>query len=128
MGFKAITGVYGGDMVQTFATNSNNDIFLAPNGNLSVITGLAAIIAACETASKAQLGEMVLATQNGVPNFQTIWIGQPNYAIFSSYLRNTLENVEGVLQVTDIQMSSKNNILSYTATIQTAFGNGVVNG
>lgn len=115
-------------MTQTFATNTNNDIFLASNGNLSILIGLQAVIAACATASKAQLGEMILATKNGIPNFQTIWIGTPNYAIFSAYLRNTLESVEGVLQVTDIQMSSKNNILSYTATIQTIFGNGVVNG
>lgn len=115
-------------MVKTFGTNFDNDIYLAPSGNLTVLSGLLAIMGACATAAKAQLGEMVLAQNQGIPNFQTVWIGTPNYAIFSSYLRTTLQNVEGVLEVTDINMSSKDNILSYTAKIKTAFGEGIVNG
>jgi hypothetical protein len=71
---------------------------------------------------------MILAQNAGIPNFQTVWIGTPNYAIFSSYLRNTLQNVEGVTQVNDISMSTRNNVLSYTATIETIYGSGIVNG
>lgn len=115
-------------MVQTFATNSNNDIFVGSNGNLSVLSGLNAVLAACVTASRAQLGEMVFAQTSGIPNFQTIWTGTPNYAIFSSYLRQVLGQVDGVIEVTDIQLSNANNILSYTATIKTIYGKGAING
>lgn len=115
-------------MTTTFGTNSNNDIYLGTNGNIVVLTSLAAVMAACATAAKAQLGEMIYATTSGIPNFQTIWIGTPNYAIFESYLRTTLENVEGVTQVNNLTMSTSNNILSYSATIMTIYGKDTLNG
>lgn len=115
-------------MVATFGTNANNDLYLGTNGNIVVLSGLAAIIAACETATKAQLGEMILAIQQGIPNFQTIWIGSPNYALYQSYLRNTLLGVDGVLDVKSISLSTVGNILKYTATIITQFGTEILNG
>lgn len=115
-------------MTQTLATNSKNDLFMNSSGSLTMLTGLPAVVAACATAAKAQLGEEVLAQNAGIPNFQTIWIGTPNYAIFSSYLRNALQNVDGVKEVNDITMSTQNNVLSYKATITTIYGNGTVNG
>lgn len=115
-------------MTQTLGTDSNNDLYLGEGKNIAVLSGLPAIIAACETASKAQLGEMVLADQSGIPNFQTVWIGSPNYALFTSYLQRTLLSVEGVVDVTGIELNNRNNILSYTATIKTAFGSVNLNG
>ena len=113
-------------MVTTFGTNDNNDIYIGGNGNLAVFSGLDAVMDACETASKAQLGEMVLATELGMPNFQTIWVGSPNYAIFQNYLRNTLLSVPGVLEVQSIELAVTDNILRYTAVIVTIFGSGVL--
>ena len=96
--------------------------------NIAVLTGLPAVSAACETATKAQLGEMVLATSQGIPNFQTIWVGSPNYSLFVSYLRNTLAGIPGVLEVSALDVSVAKNVLSYTASIKTQFGTGVING
>lgn len=115
-------------MVQTFGTDSNNDLYLARDGNVALLSGIDAILDACETASKAQLGEMVFAIDQGIPNFQAIWIGSPNYLVFESKLRSTLLGVEGVLAVTDLQITMKNNVLKYTATIQTQFGTAELNG
>lgn len=115
-------------MVQTFSTNSSQDIFIGSDGNLSVSTGLQGVIDACETATYAQLHEMVLANNLGMPNYQTIWIGQPNYPIWNLYLRNTLESVAGVNSVKNIQISRGNNILNYTATIKTDFGTTTISG
>lgn len=115
-------------MVQTFGTNSDNDIYLGATGNLVVLSGIEAVSAACATAAKAQLGEMCLAVNQGMPDFQTVFKGTPNYPLFASYLRATLQSVEGVVKVNDIIMSSRNNILSYTATIETSFGRTVING
>jgi hypothetical protein len=113
-------------MVQTFGTNANNDIYLGPDGNLVVLSGLPAVEAACATASKAQLDEMVLATGSGLPNFQVVWVGVPNYQIWQSYLRATLQNVPGVQQVTSIAFAPSKNTLSYTANITTQYGTGTV--
>lgn len=115
-------------MVQTLDTNENNDIYIGSDGNLAVARGIQGVLKACETASKAQLGEMVLTNTLGIPNFQTIWVGVPNYPLWESYLRATLLQVAGVLDVESIDISNKNNTLSYAAVIVTEFGTGVING
>lgn len=115
-------------MTQTLGTNSSNDLYLDKNGNFAVLKSLDAVIAACETASKAQLGEMILFTQDGIPNFQTVWVGSPNYSLFQSYLRNTLLSVLGVTEVKSIELRAADNVLSYTATIDSEFGLAVING
>jgi hypothetical protein len=115
-------------MVATFGTNDNNDIYLGITGNLVVLKDLPAIEGACETASKAQLGEMVLAVKQGIPNFQTVWVGTPNFPLFQSYLRNALLGVAGVQNIKSIELSTVQNTLKYTAKIETQFGIGVLNG
>lgn len=113
-------------MSTTFSTDHNNDLFLGNNRNISISTNLDGIIRACETATKAQLGEMILTTGQGIPNFQSIWVGSPNYSVFSVYLRNTLEAVPGVQAVTSLEVKTVNNTLQYRATIKTAFGAGEI--
>lgn len=115
-------------MVQTLGTDANNDLYLGPTGNLVMLSGIEAVAAACATATKAQLGEMVLATNAGIPNFQAIWVGVPNYALWKQYLIDTLKNVEGVVQVSSLTMASSGGVLSYTATIQTIYGETQLNG
>lgn len=115
-------------MPLTLAVNENNDIYLDANGNLALATGIDAVLILCARAAKAQLGEMVLNTDQGMPNFQTIWNGSPNVAQFEAALRRTLLQVVDVLGVTGIDVALTNNVLRYTATIITAYGEGVING
>lgn len=115
-------------MTKTFGTDKNNDLYLDNAKNVAVLTGLPAISAACETATKAQLGEMVLAIGQGIPNFQTIWVGSPNFPVYTSYLRKTLEGIPGVLAVSSLDLTVANNVLSYSAMISTQFGSGSING
>lgn len=113
-------------MVTTLAANDSNDIYLDSSGNLAVLSGLAAVEAACATATKAQLQEMVLATNSGIPNFQALWIGTPEYSLWKSYILNTLQNVPGVQQVTSLTLSVNGNAVSYTANITTQYGTTTV--
>lgn len=115
-------------MTRVFTVDANNDLILAGDGNLSISSDLEAVLQACEHAAKAQLTEMVLAVDQGVPNFQTLWNGAPNVLQFESYLRRQLLAVPGVLDVASLTSSVANNILSYTATIQTIYGEGAING
>lgn len=115
-------------MTKVFTVDENNDLMLAGNGNLSISTELEATLQACEHAAKAQLAEMVLAADQGVPNFQTIWNGSPNVTQFEAYLRRQLLAVVGVTDVVSLDTNVSNNILSYTATISTIYGQGVING
>ncbi len=109
-------------MVQTFATSSpNNDLFIGADGNLAILSGLAAIEAACATATRAQLGEMVFATDTGIPNFQALWIGTPEYNLWKSAILSTLQGVAGVTTVTSLNLSVSGSTVSYTARITTEF-------
>jgi hypothetical protein len=101
-------------VTQTFGQNASGDIYLGPDGNLVVLSGINAVAAACRTATLAQLGEMVLATTQGIPNFSAIWTGTPEYNIWKSYILSTL-SVDG-------------NTISYTANITTIYGSTTVNG
>lgn len=115
-------------MTKVFTVDVNNDLVLAGDGNLSISTELKATLQACEHAAKAQLSEMVLAVDQGVPNFQIIWNGSPNVTQFEAYLRRQLLAVVGVTDVVALDTDVSNNILSYTATISTIYGEGVING
>jgi hypothetical protein len=114
--------------IQTFDVNSDHDLYLKPNGDMAVLSGLKAVIGGCKSVALSQLGEMVLTKNAGIPNFQTVWIGAPNYAIFRSYLRKNILNVKGVVDVPEVTTSSLDGVLSYTAKISTIFGTGIVNG
>ena len=115
-------------MTFTLGTNENNDIYLGADGNIVTLSGLSAVEAACATATKAQLGEMIYATAKGIPNFQALWVGVPDYNIWRSYILNTLLAVDGVQQVTSLDLQISGNTVKYTANITTAFGNGTING
>lgn len=111
-------------MTTTFGVNKDNDLYLAGDGNLAVKTGLDAVLQACATATKAQLGEMVLETKLGIPTFQTVWNGTPNYALYSDYLRSTLMQIDGVQEIVMLNLKTNKNVLSYEATIKTIYGTG----
>ena len=113
-------------MVRTMGTDSSGDLYLGADGNLVVLSGLAAVEAACVTACLTQLGECVLEAGVGLPNFQTIWVGVPDYAIWETYLQKTLLAVDGVTSVQSISLSASNNALSFTAKINTTFGSTTI--
>jgi hypothetical protein len=115
-------------MAKTLSVDNNNDIFIDNSGNLSISVDQDALLQACAQAAKTQLGEMVLATNQGVPNFQTIWAGSPNVVQYESALRNAITSVTGVIDILSLDISVSNNVLSYTATIQTIYGTGAING
>ena len=115
-------------MVKTLNTNSDRDIFIGADGNLSIVTGIDGVLKGCESASYAQFGEMVLATKLGIPNKQAIFVGVPNYPLWESYLRNALLAVTGVSGVKSIQIAVRDNTLFYSATIVTIYGEGSITG
>ncbi len=124
-------------MVKTFSVNSNNDIYIGEDGNLGISVDLQAIIFICENKAKTRLGEMIFEIKSGIPYLETIFSEPKNYEKFKFSLRTALENTEGVLKVIEISLEEiidpnspdeKRNVLSYTTTIVTRFGQGIVNG
>lgn len=115
-------------MTTTLGTDANNDLYIAKDGRLAVLTGVDAVQQACEQAVKAILGEMVFSADTGMPDFQLIWDGNPNIGQYEAYLRQTILSVDGVEAITTLQISVQGDILMYTATIQTIYGGATLNG
>jgi hypothetical protein len=115
-------------MTRMISVDARNDMYLAPDGNLAISTGLAAVMQNCAHAVKAQLGEMILQTNQGVPNFQVVWRGAPNLLQFEVYLRRAILEVEGVVEVTALTVEAVANVARYNATIRTVYGLGELNG
>jgi hypothetical protein len=115
-------------MTLMFAVDKNNDLYLDDKGNIALVTGLEAVKQACEHAVKAQLGEMVLQVDQGMPNFQVVWNGAPNIAQFEAALYTRLMGVSGVTNVKNLTTTVAQNALSYTVTIVTIYGEAAING
>lgn len=114
-------------MTRSLAMDANNDLVLGPDGNLAFVADLAAVLQNCKSAMQTQLGEVALDTTRGIPTFDTVFTAW-NPDQFEVAARAMLLSVSGVVAVTAFSAARANNIMSYTATIQTTFGTGDING
>ncbi len=109
-------------MAQSFAFDDNNDIYLDDSGNIAIAKDIDAVLFACQNAAQTILGEMRYRTDEGMPNFQTIWRSQPNIPQFRSALIETLKNVANVIGVEEPVINVKDNVINYSVLILTTFG------
>lgn len=114
--------------MRSLAVDSTNDLFLSPEGNISVSRDLFAVMQSAQHSAQAQLGEMMYAIDQGVPNFQTIWESSANVAQFEAYLREAIVQTPGVVEVKELDTVVQANQISYTAVIATIYGTGTING
>lgn len=108
--------------MRIFAVDKNNDIHLGPDGHLAMNTELAALLQTCEHAMQALRGEMVYATERGMPYLETVWGAAPNLRLFEDAARGTLNSIEGVEHIISFSCLAEDNILKYWATIQSVYG------
>jgi hypothetical protein len=106
----------------SLALNSKNDIYLGPDNNLALVTGVAATEQDCATAVKAQLGEMPLALQRGNPYLTCVFLNWKPLQFQASaralWLNLWLGNVVSIQSFT---MTRVNGVGSYQAQIKTTF-------
>ena len=115
-------------MTKTFSTNSLNDLFIGDDGNISVSEGINSVMQACEQAAKTQLGEMIFQTEQGIPNFDTIWSsGISDIPEFESALRATILAVQDVVYIKSLDIKFVEGNLIYMAVINTIYGEGTTN-
>lgn len=115
-------------MTRSIAADTAGDIYIAADGSLATVTSRDAVMQACAQAARTQLGEMQYATDQGIPNFATVWNGSPNLSQFEAYLRRALSSVADVQGVKSVTITASGSVLSYTAEIQTIYGPGLLNG
>lgn len=114
-------------MTRAISVDNLNDIYIGPDGSLALSSNLIATMQACQQAAQTQLGEMVFAVDQGLPNFSTVWNGAPNLAQFEAHLRRAITEVEGVVAIQSLTVAVAGNALTYRATIQTIYGTGALN-
>ena len=115
-------------MTQTFAVDANNDLFIGADDRLAIVTGVTAVEQAAAQAAKTVLSEMVLATDQGLPYFEAVWVGEPNIGQFEVALRAAISAVQDVLSIASLTIDQTGEELGYSAEIQTIYGPGIVNG
>lgn len=113
--------------MKSLSTDSTNDLYLGADGNIAVASGIDAVLVACQCAVKTRFGEMVLAADQGIPYFETAFAGGYNVAAFEDALRATILRVRDVLSV-NITTAVLGGTITYTATIVTPYGEGVLRG
>lgn len=122
--------------MQTLSANVNNniagvaydDIYLNSVGNISISYDLEAVLEACAQAAQTVLGEIIFNINQGIPFFQTVWIGVPNFQQYTAALRLAFLNVPNVVEVVSLMINQVDNELGYTAVIRTIYGSGGISG
>lgn len=112
--------------MRSFATDGFNDLFISGRG-LAVDTGLAAILAVAKHCAQSILGEMVLAKDQGMPYFETVWAGNPSSAAFEAAFRARVSAIDGVQEIASLEARLIGDQMRYTAEIVTVFGVGSLN-
>ncbi len=122
-------------MTAVVAVNADNDIYIDGTNNMAMLFGSAAdkqgadaVAQACQTASRAQLGEMILFTTQGMPTKQSVFNSNPNLAVYQTALTAALLQVPGVISVQSIIFTKTGNVLNYVAVIQSQYGEIAING
>lgn len=113
--------------MRTFATTDTNDFALVGR-SMVLSSNLAAVLSVCEHAAQAILGEMVFAKDQGMPYFETVWVGAPTTAPFEAAFRARIMRVTGVINIDELTTEQVGDTMRYRATIATIYGPGVVNG
>ncbi len=122
-------------MTAVLAINSQNDIYMDDTNNLAMVfgtksnpEGIAAVSQAAQTATLAQLREMVLFTTQGMPAKQSVFNANPNLAIYQAAVIAAIQQIPGVISVQSIVFTKSENVLNYIAKIQSQYGEMTVNG
>jgi len=106
----------------TISINEKNDLFLNDEANMNLSYDIDDVLQNCQTAVQTTLGEAIYKKNIGVPAFQTLWNGSPNFQQAEASIRATILNVEGVININYFNYVVNNNIFSYNTEIETIFG------
>lgn len=111
--------------MRSLALDKNRKLFIDNSGNIAQVTGLAEVVQNCETAMRAQLGEMYYNADSGIPTRGTVWdTYRPLQYIAAG--RVTLAAVDGVIGIKSFTVDLTDGVFTYTAEILTIYGPGAV--
>lgn len=113
--------------MRSFATDESNDLYLLGR-NLAISVDLQAVLNVAKHAAQAILGEMVFAKTQGMPYFETVWVGNASSAPFEAAFRDRIAAIEGVESIASLEVAQVGEVMQYRAEIVTVYGTGAING
>lgn len=113
--------------MKTILVDDNGDR-VTKDGLFVYLIDLPALTQTCEQAMKQQLKELQYDQTKGIEYFNNVFTGTPNFQLFESQARNQILNINGVTGISSFTYEQIDNELSYTATIETIYGSGGING
>lgn len=111
----------------TFLSNEDNDWYLDSNNNLAIGTGDTnlhgeqALAVCARHYAQTVLGEMIHQVDKGLPFFNAAF-GRVEIIRFEAALRERLLELEGVIEIMNIETTVIDDILSYSVDIKTVYG------
>lgn len=115
-------------MTRIFSENNKRDIFLNADKRISITEGIEAVAQSTKSAVELQQGEAIFSPQRGVPTDRAVWSGTPNLPQFELFARKQILAKPEVKEVPNFDVEVNGELLSYTATIKTTFGEIEING
>lgn len=114
--------------MKTIAINTSNDIYLDSSGNLAIKSGLDAMGDILVNKAQTNYGELLFNNPKGIDFFNTVFSSPAYPDLFQNQLLNQFEDTEAVERIAGYTSNLKNNVYSYTAKIQTQYGEVNING
>lgn len=108
-------------------TDESGNLAFSAEGGLIIISNAEALAQTVEEYVKTMRGEMIFKTTHGI-RWNLVLGNTVSAALVESFLRERINQVEGVTGVQSIDISVGGNSLFYSATIQTIYGETDVNG
>lgn len=108
----------------TFDLDANYDLYLTPNGQLSLIDGISALALKVRQRLALFLGEWFLDTTRGVPYFQNILGYNKNTTIVTNIISTEIRKEPEVINLLNPSFTFEADIrkYSYSATIVSQYG------
>lgn len=100
----------------------NNDIYLNNSKSLVMGQDIEALKISIQTTIQTLLGEYFMDSTIGLPYKEVLWVGVPDYELFSQYVKSAILAYPEVSSISSYTYSTANNTFSYNATINTIYG------
>lgn len=114
--------------ISTIAKDANCDLYIDSNGRLAMVHGKDAYAQIINAKMRTVLGEMQLAMQNGIPYFQTVFSDKSMLPIWQDEVEKMLRSIPFVKNISSFDCNYDNDVLKYTAEIETDSGMVEING
>lgn len=111
----------------TLATNSSNSIYVNASGNIATLDGAAALAQTLAHMSQTRRSEMLYATDRGIPYWNTIF-STKDVLMFEAAMRTEFLAHPEVTGIDSFAVTIDGETLTYTATVNSIYGEVLVNG